>query len=76
VNYLSILLRDRTGETVVDADHPSLTDGWHAPERSRDDAPWRWTAGDAALPIAAEGPCALEITLGTGMIYIDDRLAA
>src|ERR1019366_9276451 len=28
----AMMLRDRTGQTVVGADHPALTDGWYAPE--------------------------------------------
>ena len=66
----SLMLRDRTGETVVGADHPALTDGWHAAEYSADGATWRWTRGDADLPIVSNGPCLLEIALGGDMTYI------
>jgi hypothetical protein len=64
------VLRDRTGETVLDADHPALTDGWHPPEHAADGAPWRWTDGDAGLPITADGPCLLEIAVGGDMLYL------
>jgi hypothetical protein len=66
----SMKLRDRTGETVVGADHPALIDGWHAAEHTATGAPWRWTAGDAGLPIVSDGPCLLEITLNACMTYI------
>lgn len=65
-------LRDRTGDTVVDADHPALRDGWHAAEYTATGAPWRWTGGDAALPIVSDGPCLLEITLSATMTYADE----
>jgi hypothetical protein len=71
----SIMLRDRTGETVLPADHPALTDGWHAPEQACDGASWRWSAGDAALPIVSEGPCVLEIVLSETTTYLDDLAA-
>jgi hypothetical protein len=40
--------------------------------------PWRWTGGDAALPIVSDGPCLLEITLSAVMTYAGTggRLAA
>jgi hypothetical protein len=71
----SITLRDRTGETVIGADHPALQKGWHAAERAADGAVWRWSAGDAELPIQSSGPCALEIALGATLLYAD-RIAA
>jgi hypothetical protein len=73
----SVTLRDRTGDIVLPADHPALTAGWHAPEYSDDGAVWRWTDGDATLPIAADGPCAVEIAVsGTTTYRQDIRLAA
>jgi hypothetical protein len=54
------LLRDGYRETLQLADLPG--DGWHGidggPERA-----WRWTDGDARLPVT--GPGLLEVTLGT-----------
>ncbi len=67
----SMMLRDRTGDIVLDADHPALTDGWHAAEYANDGAPWRWSGGDALLPIQSDGPCLLEITLSGITQYID-----
>jgi antigen 43 len=73
----SVTLRDRTGETVLGADHPALRDGWHAPEHGADGAVWRWSAGNASLPIQAEGPCMVEITVSETATYIENsRLAA
>lgn len=44
-------------------DGPELGRGWHAIERAGD-ATWRWTDGDAALPIGGgENGCVLEIRL-------------
>jgi antigen 43 len=68
----SIMLRDRVGETVLSADHPALTDGWHGAEQAGDGACWRWSAGDAALPIVSDGPCVLEIMLSETTTYLAD----
>jgi hypothetical protein len=56
-------LRDRSGETVLPADHPALTDGWHAAEHQPGGGTWRWSDGDARLPIVADGPCLMTIEL-------------
>jgi Hint domain len=74
----SMVLRDRTGETVCDADHPALTDGWHAVEHATDGSAWRWSGGDASLPIVSDGPCVLEVTLSETTTYLEstERLAA
>jgi len=70
----SMVLRDRSGETVLGADHPALTDGWHAVEHTPDGAPWRWSEGDAALPIVSDGPCVIEIDLSETTTYLDEPL--
>jgi hypothetical protein len=57
---------------VVGADHPALQSGWYATEYGPDGDFWRWTAGDAMLPIKVSGPCIVEITLGAPNTYIDD----
>jgi hypothetical protein len=74
----SVTLRDHTGEAVMSADHPALRDGWHAAERGPDGAPWRWTAGDAVMPIEASGPYTIEIVLSSLAAYFEStgRLAA
>jgi hypothetical protein len=74
----SVTLRDPAGESVLNADHPALRDGWHAPEYTADGAFWRWSAGDAVLPFVTSGPCTLEIALSETTTYIEhaSRLAA
>ncbi len=73
----SVTLRDQSGEAVMSADHPALQSGWYAAEQAEDGALWRWTAGDAVLPIQANGPCTLEIALSATTTYIESaRLAA
>ncbi|MEI7713938.1 MAG: Hint domain-containing protein [Rhodospirillales bacterium] len=65
--------------TILDANDPSLTDGFHAFEP---DNGFRWTNGDAVLPTtlfgaAAKFPCELEIQTGGTMRYLlwKDRAA-
>jgi hypothetical protein len=57
----------------VPLDHPGLTDGWWDVERDGP-AMWRWTDGDARLPIANPAallPAALlVIVLGGTMTYL------
>jgi len=72
----SVTLRDRTGESVMGADHPALRDGWHAPETAADGSLWRWSTGNGELPIELDGPCAVQIALGGTTSYIVDRVAA
>jgi hypothetical protein len=67
----SVTLRDQAGETVMSADHPALRVGWHEAEHGPDGAPWRWTAGDAELPIEASGPYTMEIVLSIVATYIE-----
>lgn len=68
----SMVLRDRSGETVLGADHPALTDGWHGAEQADDGACWRWSGGDASLPIVSDGPCVLEVMLSETTTYLDN----
>jgi hypothetical protein len=74
----SVTLRDPSGESVMNADHPSLRNGWHAPEYMADGTFWRWSAGDAVLPFVTSGPCTVEIALSGTTTYIEreTRLAA
>ena len=51
----AITLRTASGSQDIAPDHPGLAQGWHAAERQGALA-WRWTDGDAALPLTcAEG---------------------
>jgi antigen 43 len=73
----SVTLRGKSGDSVMGADHPALTGGWHAPERSADGLMWRWSNGDAMLPVLSDGPCSVEIALSETSTYIESsRLAA
>ncbi len=57
-----IVLRDRTGLTDIPADHPALHEGWHDVEQDANRL-WRWTDGDAVIPLAA-GTRMIEVHLG------------
>ena len=47
---LGVSVRSITiGDTVIAADHPALTDGWHAAERYATWL-WRWTDGRGTIP--------------------------
>jgi hypothetical protein len=62
-----ITLRSNKDETPIPLDHPVLVDGWWDVE-SDGTALWRWTNGDASLPI--NGPATLLlIEVGGTMTY-------
>ncbi|MBV9250519.1 MAG: Hint domain-containing protein, partial [Acetobacteraceae bacterium] len=65
-----IVVRAQDRITDIPADHPGLTRGWHQVER--DDATmWRWTNGDAYLPVGQlVGPAMVEIEVGMSMTYV------
>ena len=76
-----IVVRDSVGLIELPPDHPGLTQGWHKVEH--DDATmWRWTNGDAVLPIGpTQAPTLVEIQVGMVMKHAvqdaaQDRLAA
>lgn len=46
----------------IQLDHPLLSHGWWGVERDRATL-WRWTDGDAVVPMSGVGPAVLEITL-------------
>ena len=76
-----IVVRDTKGFAEIAPDHPGLSDGWYQVER--DDATmWRWTNGDALLPIARiDWPVMVEVHVGIVRPYTvaeikQDRLAA
>jgi hypothetical protein len=60
----------RCGEAVepIPLDHPMLVDGWWAVEGAARRL-WRWTDGDAALPLAHADNAILEVELGGTMAY-------
>ena len=62
----------RTGDDhiAIPADHPGLTQGWHSAEVANGTV-WRWTAGNAAIPMpGTAGPAMLDIDLGPMATYI------
>lgn len=64
-----ITVRDSAGLTEIPPDHPGLTGGWHAVERDAVTM-WRWTDGDAVLPIPPrDGPAVVEVQVGATMRY-------
>lgn len=71
----SVSVSGAAGATVIAADHPSLTQGWHAAE-TLGKATWRWTNGDASLPLAASTSVSVvEVQLADTATYItaDDQ---
>jgi autotransporter passenger strand-loop-strand repeat protein len=56
----------------IPLDHPQLTDGWWATERDQTTL-WRWTNGDAVVPVARGSAALLEVTLGETLAYPVDR---
>ena len=54
----------------IAADDPALIDGWHAADRDGRGAIWRWTDGDAAIPLAAaDVPLVVTIAICGVMTY-------
>jgi hypothetical protein len=59
VDWMAI--RTATAETILAADHPSLTAGWHDIEHDNGTM-WRWTDGAATIPWAnVQGSAVLTI---------------
>ena len=74
---LSRIVVSRGADRIdVPLDHPLLTGGWHAPERS-DAALWRWTTGAAVLPIPPtdSGIVTVELELHGTMAYRVESVA-
>lgn len=70
-----LVFRSGARQCVIPVDHPSLNRGWHSVEH---DGPvcWRWTAGDAVLPVPASmrsGPLTVEIHTTGAMQYPLDQ---
>ena len=77
----AITLRTASGSHDIALDHPDLAQGWHAAERQGALA-WRWTDGDAALPLACPDGGVLELRVhatgayDVGSTTAEERLAA
>ncbi len=63
-----LTLKQGTEVTPIPVDHPQLSEGWWSVERDRDWL-WRWTDGNAVIPLSAVGPAVLEIALGGSLDY-------
>ena len=60
----------RDGRIAQAVDQAALDDGWHTVETDAGGALWRWTNGNAAMPLAMSGgPMLLEITIEAAMEY-------
>jgi len=69
----TMTLRAGDGHQVIPADHPSLVQGWHTAERDTANL-WRWTNGNATLPVPAQPvPALLDIELGQHGRYVIAR---
>ena len=64
------MVRSDGKHEVILADDPRLKDGWWAIERAADTS-WRWTNGDAALPIGGDPSSAIivEVLVGGALPY-------
>jgi hypothetical protein len=70
VAICGLTIRSGSDVTAFAADHPALTQGWHAAERANG-AIWRWTSGDALLPIASvHGALMVEIQVSDTHTYL------
>ncbi|MEI7712101.1 MAG: Hint domain-containing protein [Rhodospirillales bacterium] len=66
----SMTLRTGDDYIAIPADHPGLIQGWHTAEVANGTV-WRWTAGNAAIPMpGTAGPAMLDIDLGPMGTYI------
>lgn len=63
-----IRLRRNGQVTDIAPDSPALRRGWHAPESDGPRA-WRWSSGDAWIPLPGGPALLLEVWLGDGMAY-------
>jgi hypothetical protein len=64
-----ITVRQCGAVMVLPPDHPGLSDGWWTAERDAATL-WRWTKGDALLPLEPGGPAILEIRIGAPPLYL------
>ena len=58
-----LMLRSDAGVAELPLDHPLLEQGWWDVEREQRSV-WRWTDGDAVLPLPVAGGGVLEVTVG------------
>ena len=73
-----IVLRAGSQRVEMSPDHPALSDGWHSAERNST-AMWRWTSGDAELPLPASfrsSGITVELHLGSHASYAVEPVQA
>ena len=59
----------RVNHRPIALDDPRLAEGWWSPESDGTQS-WRWTNGNALLPLVSSTPVLLEITLGETPSYM------
>lgn len=65
-----IIVRSDDDYIDVPADHPALSQGWHKPEQAGQSI-WRWTDGNAALPITGESRALMvEVHVSGSNVYL------
>jgi autotransporter-associated beta strand protein len=74
VMVTALTLRHGTDIEPVPLDHPALSRGWWGVEGDRGSL-WRWTNGDAVLPLTAMEPAVLEISVAGCLDYPIDEPA-
>jgi hypothetical protein len=68
VRVSRLTLRHGTDIEPIALDHPNLSHGWWDLERDRAML-WRWTDGDAVVPLSGAGPAVLEIVVTDSLDY-------
>jgi hypothetical protein len=68
VMVAALTLRTANDVQAIALNDPDLRDGWWDLERN-DAATWRWTDGDATLPLPGKGAAVLEVGLAGTMDY-------
>ena len=68
-----VVIKTSHDQEVIAMDDPRLTNGWWAAEADAATI-WRWTAGEAALPLNA-GPAVIEVLVGETQSYPVDTAA-
>ena len=63
-----LTVRRGTEAEEIPLDHPQLANGWWAAEQDQATL-WRWTNGDAVLPVSGNDAAVLEVTLGETQDY-------
>ncbi len=62
-----LVVRSATHRTEIAMDNPRLTEGWWQPEHNHT-ASWRWTNGNAVLPVTGDG-MVVEVWVGATQSY-------